>query len=129
MKTLLTVLISFTVITSLLSGFAILMHINGGGPIQLDINLLKNTPFSTFLIPGLVLTFIVGGANLLALIHIINKDSNKYNYAIFAGVMLLGWICIQISLIQNYSWLQLLYFIIAIFTILIAYQLKGKWAV
>lgn len=128
MKTLLFLLVSFIAVTATLSG---LMMINNpdGGIMNLQLSLLAGTPFKDFLVPGILLTTIVGGVNLLAIFYNMQRDPNRYNWAIAGGIMITGWIVAQIILIHAANWLHFLYLGIGILIILIAYQLRGKWAI
>lgn len=129
MKTLLFILVSFVAVTATISGLIIISNPNNGGIINLSANLLKETPFKNFFIPGLVLTVIVGGINLLAVFYNIQRHANRYNWAMAGGAMLSVWVIVQMILIRSFSWLQFLYLGVGLLTILTAYQLKGKWAV
>ena len=127
MKTLLFILVSFIAVTSILSG--LLMIINpDGGVMNLPLSLLDGTPFKNFLIPGILLTTIVGGVNLLAVFYNMQRHVNRYNWAMAGGIMISGWIVVQMILIQAAHWLHFLYLGIGILIILFSYQLKGKWA-
>ena len=128
MKTILFLLISFIAITALLSG--ILMISNPDGSIlNLPLSLLNGTPFKDFTMPGILLAVIVGGINLLAVFFNLKRQTNRYNWALAGGLVIFGWIIIQMILIGAFHWLHILYLIIGILIILISYQLKGKWAV
>ena len=128
MKTFLFILISFIAITATLSGL-VLISIPDGSILKLPVSLLKGTPFRDFLIPGLILTFFVGGVNLVAVYFNLQRHKLRYNLAIAGGIMDCGWIIGQIMLINTLYWLHFLYFGIGILVILLGYQLKGKWAV
>lgn len=93
---------------------------------QMSTDLLKTSPFKTFLIPGIVLTVFVGGSSAVALVLNILKNKRRYEWAIAAGVMTCGWVIVQMVLINIFFWLQFVYLGIGILMILIAYQLKGK---
>jgi uncharacterized membrane protein len=96
---------------------------------NLSLSLLEGTPFNDFRIPGLLLAVIVGGINLLAVFFNMKRHANRYNWALGGGLVITGWIIIQMILIGSFHWLYLFYLIIGILIILISYQLKGKWAV
>ena len=128
MKTFLFILLSFIAITSTLSGLLMISN-SGGGILNLPLSLLDGTPFKDFLVPGILLTTIVGAVNLLAVFHNIKRHSDRYKWAIAGGIMISGWIVVQIILIHAAHWLHFLYLGIGILIILLAYQLKGKWAV
>lgn len=127
MKTLLLILVSFVAVTAIPSGLLLVIS-PGGDIIHLPLSLLNSTPFKSFLLPGIILTFIVGGVNLLAAISLIRGSVNRYNGALAGGIIISGWIVVQVILINAVHWLHFLYFGIGIIIILLAYQLKGKWA-
>lgn len=128
MKTLLFILVSFIAVTSTLSGLLMISNPDGG-IMNLPLSLLDGTPFKDFLIPGILLTTIVGGVNLLAVFYNMQRHVNRYNWAIAGGIMIGGWIIVQMILIYAAHWLHFLYLGIGILIILLGYQLKGKWAV
>ncbi len=99
-----------------------------GKALGLALNMLIETPFKDFLIPGIFLT-LVGVINFIATFYNIQRNKNRYTWALAGGLMLCGWIFAQLILIRQISWLQFLYIGIGLLTILTAYQLKGKWAV
>lgn len=126
MKTLLLVLISFVALTGTVSGL-IMMSDPGGVILNLPIGLLQDTPFKDFMIPGLLLFTIVGGVNLLAVFFNMQRNPNRYNWAMAAGISITGWIVVQLLLIGYGNLLHYLYLGIGILVFLLAYQLKGKW--
>jgi hypothetical protein len=128
MKTLLLILVSFIAITATLSG--LLMITNPGGEIMsMPLSLLQGTPFKDFQIPGILLTVTVGGVNLAAVFYNVQRHNSRYNWAIAGGILISGWIIAQLILIQVVHWLHFIYLGIGLLIVLIAYQLKGKWAV
>ena len=127
MKILLFILILFIAATSTLSGILMITDPNGG-LLKLELALLSGTPFKNFLIPGILLS-IVGGVNLIALFYNIQKHPRRYNWAITGGFLISAWIIVQMILITVLYWLQFIYLGVGLLIILIAYQLKGKWAV
>jgi hypothetical protein len=128
MKTILFILISFIAFTATISGLLMISYPDGE-IMGLSLNLLKETPFNNFLVPGILLTVLVGGVNLLAVFYNMQRHANRYNWAIAGAIMISGWIVVQMILIQAAHWLHFLYLGIGILIILLAYQLKGKWAV
>ena len=127
MKSLLFILLSFLALTAILSGLFMISKPNGE-IINLPLNLLDGTPFKDFLIPGILLTTVVGGVNLIAAVFNFQRHNKRYNWAIAGGIVVTGWIVMQMTLIYAAHWLHFLYLGIGILIILLAYQLKGKWA-
>lgn len=128
MKTLLFILVSFIAVTATLSGLLMISN-PGGGILNVSLSLLEGTPFKDFLIPGILLTTMVGGVNLLAVFYNMQRHANRYNWAMAGGIMITGWIIVQMIIIHAAHWLHFIYLGIGLLIILIAYQLKGKWAV
>ena len=128
MRSLLFILVSFIAVTSTLSGLLMISNPDGG-VLNLPRSLLDGTPFNDFLIPGILLTGAVGFVNLLAVFYNLQRHPNRYNWAIAGGMMISGWIITQMILIQTIHWLHFIYLGVGMRIILIAYQLKGKWAV
>jgi hypothetical protein len=127
LKTLLFILISFVALTAFICGLIMVSNPDGKA-LGLDFILLKDTPFKNFLIPGIFLT-IVGIVNLIAVFFNIKRHNNRYNWALAGGVIICGWIVVQMILIQILYWPQFFYLAIGVLIILVAYGLKGKWAV
>ncbi len=128
MKFLLLILVAFVAITAIFSGFIIISNPADGGVLNLQKEMLINTPFRNFLLPGIILTVLVGGVNLVAAVLNIKQHPGRYNWAMAGGVMISGWIIVQMILMNAFSWLQLVYLGAGLLIILTAYQLKGKWA-
>jgi hypothetical protein len=128
MKALLFILVCFIALTSTLSGLLMIIRPDGG-ILSLPVGLLGGTPFKDFLVPGILLTTVVGSVNLVAGFYNLKRHTNRYNWAIAGGVMICGWIIAQMILIRAFHWLHIIYLVIGILIILIAYQCKGKWAV
>jgi len=128
MKSLLFLLTAFIAVTSTLSGL-LMISSPDGSLLHLPLSVLYRSPFKNFLIPGILLTVFVGSVNLLAVFYNLQRDPKRYKWATAGGVMITGWIITQILIIQSAHWLHFLYLGIGILIILIAYQLKGKWAV
>jgi hypothetical protein len=122
-RTLLILLLLFIATTAIPSG-AMLALSTDGSAFHLSVSRLEGTPFTSYLIPGLVLSLVVGGSALVAMIAIIIRHQKARALALFAGVMQGGWIVVQVLLLGIVSNLQFLYIGIAIVIILLAWQWK-----
>jgi hypothetical protein len=128
MKILLFLLLCFVGITAAVSGL-ILISRPDGSLLDLPLHLLQGTPFKNYLVPGLFLAIAVGGVNLFGAAYLMLRLPNQYNVSMAGGTMIIIYVVIQYFFIQAFSWFQILYSFAGLLTILIAYQLKGKWAV
>jgi hypothetical protein len=100
-----------------------------GAILKLPAGLLQGSPFPNYLVPGILLAVVVGGFFLVAVFLNLLRHKSRYNFALAAGVIIFVWILSQIILIASIHWLHLVYLGMGILIILVAYQLKGKWAV
>lgn len=128
MKLFLFLLTAFVALTAIVSG-ALLMSYPDGSLFSMSTMLLKGTPISNFLVPGIVLCVAVGGTNLVAVILNLQTHLLRYNWAIAGAIVLIGWVVIQMLLIAVLHWLQFVYLGIGGMMLLLSWQLKGKWAV
>jgi hypothetical protein len=127
MKTILFVLVSFLALTATFSGM-VMMGNPDGAIMNLPLSLLEGTPFKNYFVPGLFLMVLVGLVNMVAVVTNMRRSNSRYNWAIAGGFMICGWIMAQVVLIRTLHWLHFVYFITGMLVILIAFQLKGKWA-
>lgn len=128
MKIFLFILVSFIAITSTFSGL-MMMRDPSGDTLNLPVQLLQPTPFRNYFVPGILLAGVVGLVNIAAVYANIMRSSTRYNWSILGGIAITGWIVVQMILIQSMHWLHFIYLCAGLLIILIAYQLKGKWAV
>ena len=117
-------------------GGGIVMIISPDGElIGLPLSEFKNMPFSSYLIPGIILFSILGVIPLLLIIALLKKPESKiaekinifkdmhwsWTYSIFIAFTLIGWIHIQLIFLQGVvHWLQTFYMFYAILIIIIA---------
>jgi chloramphenicol O-acetyltransferase len=67
---------------------------------------LEGSPFRDYLIPSVALFVVVGGACLASTVALLRRWRNAEILALAAGVIVLGWIGVQLGLIGYVSWLQ-----------------------
>lgn len=128
MKTLLFILLSFIAITATVSG-KLMISQPDGSILQLKPELLAGSPFSNYLVPGILLACVVGVVNVVAVFLNMMRHRQRYNAAIAGGAVIITWILVQVMMIGTIHWLHILYFSAGILVVLGAYQLKGRWAV
>jgi len=125
MKSILILLLVFVATTSIISG--ILLIFNPGGELfRLSTSILEHSIFKNFSIPGLVLAAIVGSINLLAVVYHLQNKPERYNWSLLGGLTMAAWIVVQIILIREFSWFQVIYLAISCGIILLSFHLKVK---
>ena len=124
MKVTLIILNLFLALTVIAGGIGL---IAGFGAPQID--LLQNSIFSDFKIPGLILMIIVGGSSLIASVLLIKRDDFAFYMSLIAGVVIIIFETVEIFVIGSPEGvarnLQLVYFLIGIIISLLSrIQLK-----
>lgn len=103
----------FTGVTAAIGGVPLTIHPHESMPTTL----LAGTPFADFLVPGLLLTGVVGLGNLLAGTLVLRRHRIGELAAVAAGVALTTWIVVQVLMIGASHWLQALYLTVGVITI------------
>lgn len=80
------------------------------GTITFPDTVLQSTPFSSFLIPALVLGLILGGTTLVAAVLLASHHPLGVLVSLAAGCLLIGWVVVQVTMIGYISFLQPLMF-------------------
>ncbi len=83
---------------------------------------LEGSAFSSYLIPGLILFVIVGGAAALAAVAVFARNPRGFDLAKIAGWILVTWLITQIVIIGLVSWLQPATAVIAFAILALAYR-------
>lgn len=87
-------------------------------------SMLEYTPFHSFIVPGLLLFFVIGFSNLLAGIQVLRQDRWGEIAAGFAGGAVTIWIITEMVLLHSFEWLQGFYLGIGLATLAAAI---GLW--
>ena len=86
---------------------------------------LASSPFSDYLVPSLVLLFIVGGVCLGAAMAVLGGLSSARRLAAGAGIVIIAWIAAEVAIIGAESVLQALTAITGVMILLLARALPG----
>ncbi|MBK9688438.1 MAG: hypothetical protein IPO65_12065 [Saprospiraceae bacterium] len=121
MVTVLGILLAFIAINAFGGGSYGMMS-----PKELPKEWLEGSPFSTFLIPSLILFVVVGGSHVTAAYYVLRNKNGAYNAALWAGLVLLVWILVQVTIIGFVSFLQPLMAGLAVVVLVITTQLKSR---
>jgi hypothetical protein len=93
-------LLLFNGIGALYGGFSLMTHPDGSG-LHLSMHLLQHTPFSNYLIPGLVLFVINGLFSITAVMLVATRYRGYELYILAQGVLLAAWLLVQIAFIRT----------------------------
>lgn len=105
-------------------GGVILIMNPSGSMVNLPESLLKNSPFASFLFPGIILLLVLGvmpimiAISLFRYVHCglgerLNLYSDRYwawTFSLYTGFALIIWIMVQVYWIQDVSIIHLVYF-------------------
>jgi hypothetical protein len=86
--------------------------------------LLDGSPFSSYVIPGLVLLLVVGGSALAAAWAVLCRQPMAAPLSALAGLMIMAYETVEFTVI-GFHWLQLAYFAVGIAIVALAARL---WA-
>ena len=81
------------------------------GVIPKQASWLQHTDFASMYFPGVILTAMVGGSALIAVLAMMKRAAGWQLSAILAGVIMLLWIVAEIASIRGFHFLQVVYFV------------------
>jgi hypothetical protein len=86
--------------------------------------LLKDSPFRSFLIPGIILFSVNGVGNIVSAVLCFRIQRIAGFAGIFFGFGLIIWLFVQISLVGGGHWLQYLYFVLGVIELLLGIAMR-----
>jgi hypothetical protein len=97
-----------------------------GNKLGLPLELLSDSPFENYLIPGLLLFSVNGVGNVFG--SILSFRRNKYSgyTGMLFGLALILWIIVQIMMIGLVSWLQPFYLLLGMLELLLGVVIYKK---
>jgi hypothetical protein len=133
-KNLLIILLGFLSIGALLGGIALIIHPDGS-LLQMPVKLLVNSPFRSFLIPGIILLLTFGIFPAFVVYGLINKPENRFlnslnllndyhfawTFSVYTGIALIIWINIQTLILNSVGILHTIYSSLGILIICVAF--------
>lgn len=87
-------------------------------------NILVGTPFTSFVVPGLILGLVVGGTQFAAAVAVIRAHPARLLLAAVAGFGMLIWIFTELAMI-GYYFLQTVYFTLGGVELILVLALLG----
>ena len=124
-------------------GFLAIGAIGGGGMLIMSpsgallgitASELQNSPFNSYLIPGIMLFTILGLLPIMIIFALLKKSESKlaesiniykdmhwsWTFSIYLSIALIGWIQIQMIFLQSVLWLHTFYMFYAVAIIIVA---------
>lgn len=98
-------LLLFTGVNAIVAGILFVID-PSGKKIGMSTSYLLHSPFSSFLIPGLTLLVVNGLLNIITAILCINKYKYYPVFIIVQGLLLSGWIIIQVMMVRDFNLLH-----------------------
>ena len=96
-----------------------------GSLLKMSDSFLENSPFNSYLIPGIVLLCVNGIYNFITLSIFLIKNPNAHLFLGMQGILLTGWIIVQMILLQLfYPLFHIPFLFIGIYFILYSLYLK-----
>lgn len=109
---------AFVGIGAIAGGLAAIL--NPQKPLGMSADLLKNSPFNNYLIPGIILFAIIGLGNVICVLTIRSKSRFQgYISSVFSWALVI-WIVVQCLIINTVHFLHVLYFIIGVVEIVLS---------
>lgn len=80
-----------------------------GSSLGMTTGLLEYSPFTDFLIPGIVLFTVIGLFSLVSA-YLVVRQVTRYSFlVILMGLILIGWIVVQAIMIQTVNYLHVIF--------------------
>ncbi len=114
------VLQAFNGLSGLFGGVMLISNPTGQS-LEMDRLWLETTPFSSFLLPGIILFLLVGAANLAGFLLSLRKNEKAPSFAGLCGIILILWISAQVLWLGFLGFLQPLYFLTGLLQLLASF--------
>ena len=111
---------AFVAIGGIPAGLSMIFEPNGTG-VGMSTEMLLESPFRDFFVPGLFLFVVNGLFNIVC--AVISFTRNKYTgiFGLALGIFLVIWVCVQVYFVGLIHFLQPLFFIVGIIEIILSY--------
>ena len=94
-----------------------------GTALRMTTEWLAGSPFPDFRVPGLFLTFVIGGANLLAAVLLWRRHPGSPVASLATGLLLVAWVAIQTAIIGFRHWSQSIWWVTFVLITMLAIRL------
>lgn len=107
-------------LTAVGGGIALIVGLETG---RFPADWLEGTPFSSYVLPGVILAVVVGGSATLAALSLLRSPTGG-GASVLAGVVMMGWIIAEILLLKQPSeptWTEVFYFALGLVMVLLGW--------
>ena len=104
-------------------GLALVLEPSGSN-LGIPLKVLKSSPFSTFLVPGIVLLIVNGFGSLVGATASFTRYWCAGEIAIALGLFLVAWIMFQVYWFAAFHWLHALYLSIGLLELVLGWLLR-----
>ena len=95
-----------------------------GANLGIPLEVFKNSPFSTYLVPGIVLLMVNGIGSLVGAAASFTRYWCAGEIAIALGLFLVAWIMLQVYWFAAFHWLHALYLSIGLLELVLGWLLR-----
>ena len=110
---------------AVIGGLALVLDPSGSNP-GIPLEMLKSTPFSTFLVPGLVLLMVNGIGSIVGATASLKIYKCAGEIAIALGLFLAVWILLQVYWFAGFHWLHGLYLSLGLLELILGWLLRKE---
>ncbi|MBX2962216.1 MAG: hypothetical protein KF687_06865 [Cyclobacteriaceae bacterium] len=107
-RILIVLLLLFNGVSACFGGYMLISKPDGSG-LDMPLSFLEHSPFSNYLIPGIVLLVMNGVLSLIVAVLVIIRSVHADRYTILQGAILTGWIVIQMIMLQTVNYLHIMF--------------------
>jgi hypothetical protein len=112
-------------LNALAAGFSFISDPSGKG-LGISLAYLDHSPFRNYFVPGLILFIVNGIMNFIAAFITIRKSKGYANLILLQGILLGGWIIVQIIMVRDFILLHFICLVVSAALIRIGSWLASK---
>ncbi len=107
-RTLAILLLLFNGVSACFGGWMLISKPDGSG-LDMSLSWLEHSPFSNYLIPGIILFVANGLLSLGIALLVITKSTHYVRLIVLQGAILTGWIIVQMIMLQTVNYLHIVF--------------------
>jgi len=115
----------FIAVGAIPAGLSMIFQPDGSG-IGISTDILLDSPFSDFLVPGLFLLLVNGLCNAIGAFFSFRRNNYAGLIGLSLGIIMILWICTQVYLVGLIHFLQPLFFVVGLGELILGYFFNTK---